>query len=663
MPKNKRKLATVDKSKDISLRTVKRKIMDNSDENSFQSQKRPIRQAVLNHKILGTPKIVQNEEDKLDKNNNATVKMGAKIHGQLRGKFKYKNPLRNEGQSRSGNAKVDLEQTQDSGKELCNRNRDNHDDSDLFSRFDRMENDLHLHVDDDIVDVTVDRGEDQDFGLEPCTSNARRSDRNNLPGVSAIADTTEMSEKELLNNHPYLEQLLQKIVDDKVEKTLESERRKSGKIIHDQQKVNMVNVNTGNSPLHMHNMGDKRIVVQNNKDNGRRNDRLIKSPSDTTLYAPALRQNLIHNFDRTNQDFVNDQNANDQLNVVVQEQNACQDRHAEINNDSLVGLNVHVPDRNDNNRIIDQISDFVEGIRINTTQRSIQDDGPSTSGIHRGGKQDSNKDTRDVFADEKEKLAQAKTRANRLIIEAEQYRAQVETPKGMSSVDEDFFHISCHIDQSLKQKIEKGEFVELERLLPKNTLESDSNEDRMELVNRDGQMYFVPAINKDNKIRNVRKWEQAFRVYAAIYSAANPHRSHEIWQYVYVINSAASCYIWEEVAQYDFMFRQLMARNPGRSWAVTYTQMWQMTLRHTIAKGGSNAFGGVPNQNQNQNPYQGKKKKYCWRFNRGKCTDSNCKYPHKCYYCDGRHGIHTCYKKGNKKQGGDNKSGGSPTFK
>ena len=40
-----------------------------------------------------------------------------------------------------------------------------------------------------------------------------------------------------------------------------------------------------------------------------------------------------------------------------------------------------------------------------------------------------------------------------------------------------------------------------------------------------------------------------------------------------------------------------------------------------------------------------RKTKNCWKFNKGKCNDTNCKFPHKCNYCDGRHGIYTCYKK------------------
>ena len=89
------------------------------------------------------------------------------------------------------------------------------------------------------------------------------------------------------------------------------------------------------------------------------------------------------------------------------------------------------------------------------------------------------------------------------------------------------------------------------------------------MIHSEGGMYFVPAQDCDLKIGNVRKWEQAFRVYAAIYSRANPHRSAEIWQYVFVINTAAASYIWENVANYDYTFRKLMDKYPE---IITYNQ-------------------------------------------------------------------------------------------
>ena len=159
--------------------------------------------------------------------------------------------------------------------------------------------------------------------------------------------------------------------------------------------------------------------------------------------------------------------------------------------------------------------------------------------------------------------------AEKMIIGAEKFWAAINKPSGEENmvvfpkptIDDEFFHLTCHVELNLISKIERGDFVELERLLPKDPSQLGGNGDhRMELVNRDGFSYFVPVSDRElGKISGVHKWEQAFRVYAAIYSRANPHRSAEIWQYMYIINLASNSYSWDNVACYDFAFRQLMA--------------------------------------------------------------------------------------------------------
>ena len=128
-----------------------------------------------------------------------------------------------------------------------------------------------------------------------------------------------------------------------------------------------------------------------------------------------------------------------------------------------------------------------------------------------------------------------------MIIQAEQFRAYVMAPKGNTNNfdsqslppeiellrrnddDNDFFHITCHIDPNLKLKIKQGEYVELEKLLMKESSSAVLNNDsRLELVNRDGNMFFAPVQNRESKINSIHKWEQAFRIYAAIYTRANP---------------------------------------------------------------------------------------------------------------------------------------------
>ena len=119
---------------------------------------------------------------------------------------------------------------------------------------------------------------------------------------------------------------------------------------------------------------------------------------------------------------------------------------------------------------------------------------------------------------------------------------------GTGLTDDNFFHLTCHVDSAIIAKIEWGEFVDLERLLVKNR--GDKQEGRMEWVHREGSTFLVPA-QHDIKINSVHHWEQAFRVYATIYCGANPHHEKEIWQYVSVINTAAASYSWDNVSAYD----------------------------------------------------------------------------------------------------------------
>ena len=111
--------------------------------------------------------------------------------------------------------------------------------------------------------------------------------------------------------------------------------------------------------------------------------------------------------------------------------------------------------------------------------------------------------------------------------------------------DDEFFHVTCHIESGLRTKIARGEFIDFEKLLPKDKGGGGGNiasadESKVELVSKDGHTYFKPV--KECQINGLRRWEQAFHVYAAIYTEANPERSGEIWQYIHTINVAASAY-------------------------------------------------------------------------------------------------------------------------
>ena len=186
-------------------------------------------------------------------------------------------------------------------------------------------------------------------------------------------------------------------------------------------------------------------------------------------------------------------------------------------------------------------------------------------------------------------LLAERERAQQIVIEAEQHKATTERPGNLESQqlmdksDDEFFHLTCHIETSLKQKIERGEYVDLEKLLPK---EGGQTDNRLEWVHREGSTFLAPVSQRENKINNVKKWDQAFRIYATFYCGAKPSRAREVWQYVDVIHTSANSYSWKNVYNYDVTFRHLMEFNPNRSWGKTYNHMWNLSLRDPISHSG-----------------------------------------------------------------------------
>ena len=254
--------------------------------------------------------------------------------------------------------------------------------------------------------------------------------------------------------------------------------------------------------------------------------------------------------------------------------------------------------------------------------------------------------------------------AEAAILEAEKHKALILPNKGKDfphqvniprmkiddDDDDDFFHATCHVDVSLIGKIRRGEYVDLEKLLVKpKALSGRQNHEpgKVSFVNKDGT---IKAVQEDvtPKITNIRKWEQAFRMYATIYAEANPHRSAEIFQYISIINGAATKYIWDNVAYYDYTFRQLMARKPHRSWAKIYNQMWNVALTEPLQfNNHSNAQGGQGSSSDNRNKRRDWRDGCCWKFNKGHCKHGpRCRFEHRCTFCGSyNHPLKSCRRK------------------
>ena len=210
-------------------------------------------------------------------------------------------------------------------------------------------------------------------------------------------------------------------------------------------------------------------------------------------------------------------------------------------------------------------------------------------------------------------------------------------------VDEDYSMMGGHVDMSTRAKIENNEYVNFSRLLPRDRL-YETEEKRMELVNRNGLSYWLP-IERDagNTISSFFRWEQAFRIFSRIYTEKYPHKATELIQYDYIIGSASSTFTWKNVCVYDHDFRIHITRHPKRSWGVILQQAWSMRLRDRLSGSSGNASSNRGSSNNNQTRGN---RNICYKYNRGRCTFGfNCKFDHKCAIC-GKwgHGAYNCRK-------------------
>ena len=213
-------------------------------------------------------------------------------------------------------------------------------------------------------------------------------------------------------------------------------------------------------------------------------------------------------------------------------------------------------------------------------------------------------------------------------------------------VNEGYSVVGRHLEPALKKRIIDGKFVDFARLLPRDRVLSQQD-NQLEMFINNGQPGFR-SVSESETIGSFYKWEQAFRVYSTVMADAYPEKVKQMIQYNHIIYSASLSYLWSNVYAYDIDFRLHMAENPGHNWGIILHQAWvlHMKERLTSSSGGGNSTnqkGGNYNSNVSNN-LSAKKGKNCWKYNRGKCTYGfNCKFEHRCGICNKfGHSAHLC---------------------
>ena len=238
-------------------------------------------------------------------------------------------------------------------------------------------------------------------------------------------------------------------------------------------------------------------------------------------------------------------------------------------------------------------------------------------------------------------------RANEILRSAEAAKGRILLSPGKVSntaiIDESYIVIGNHLDANTIDKIERGDYVDFGRLVPKDQVLVEEDQ-RLEMVIRSGRTFYV-RVSDVTAISSFNKWEQAFRVFSNIYTKANPHHSSELIEYNHVIHTISLCYIWDNVYLYDKDFRMHIAHNPEHNWSIILQQAWSLHLKDRINSNSSNNVSGTGG-GYSPGDLKDKVNEPCKRYNRGKCSyGSSCHYDHRCSYCFKMgHSILTCRK-------------------
>jgi len=198
-------------------------------------------------------------------------------------------------------------------------------------------------------------------------------------------------------------------------------------------------------------------------------------------------------------------------------------------------------------------------------------------------------------------------------------------PAQMFSINDS---LGFHVSQQLKDKIFKGEYIELGLLLDK----SNSEVNKHLTIDFEGQLVLKPKTVKP--VTDINMWLDAFIIYTSIYTSVHPESTQGMLKYMYNVKLGASRCNGLGWRDYDQQYRLKKAQSPTSPWGLVDQELWLLFMQRT------------PMYNNPQSPQakgsniQGRK---CYEYNnRGRCTHPYCRYSHSCLKCDGRHPAANC---------------------
>ncbi|KAM3923887.1 uncharacterized protein RB166_012822 [Leptodactylus fuscus] len=204
--------------------------------------------------------------------------------------------------------------------------------------------------------------------------------------------------------------------------------------------------------------------------------------------------------------------------------------------------------------------------------------------------------------------------------------------------------LGAHLEQEVRDKIWKGEYVEIFSLLPLERFNLDrAKKDESKKEEEEERRYrLIP--------RTFSNWLQAFTILASVIGEKAPENCSALFCYMDVIGEAYRVYGGQAWLRYDEQFRQRKALRPSIRWDHKDISLW-LKLMVPVRTGQSfpAGAGGTNGAGRSASTLKG----LCFAYNEGTCKyGSKCKFKHECSYCGGgSHGESRCFKRGKGKGG------------
>ncbi|KAJ1191867.1 hypothetical protein NDU88_001181 [Pleurodeles waltl] len=196
--------------------------------------------------------------------------------------------------------------------------------------------------------------------------------------------------------------------------------------------------------------------------------------------------------------------------------------------------------------------------------------------------------------------------------------------------------LAAHVSAEVKEKIWKGEFVDIFSLIRAKRREVEVKEKE---TKSSSNLERKPKVEE-----NITNWLFGFNVFMSVLLEKKPELGTSLIYYANKILKAQHTYGGLAWLEYDRDFRWAKVEDPSIGWDQTEVNVWLECVNNKVK-------GRQPNRPQ----LSGEKKGSCWAFNRKMCRRpaGTCKFRHNCSFC--RHPSHPeskCIKK-SKERGKD----------